>query len=270
MDNNQLTGQVASAAGKPPSLDDKQKALQAAKAEADRLRDEAQAKQEEVKQRQVQVDALVRALESYKKPAADAMKKALEAAMMLIAREAKFAALTVKDQRDAIDKKIVDYDADIAARTSRYENLQTAAARDADAARKAATLALDAEAQYEASKNTPKALEGKMKELVALIDEAAKAKGQGAYPVMYFLIGRAEALAQQLDIPAAEAYEAELVRLRDVADGDRAMAAQTAAAAAASASAVLEEAKKLAAASGTLRSDLLKELKDMPVLASVQ
>jgi hypothetical protein len=80
---------------------------------------------------------------------------------------------------------------------------------------------------------------------------------------MYFLIGQAGALADTLTIPAADTFETELIARRNAADKAKAEATEAVAAAARGAEAYQDAEKKHAAAKTSLRSDVLKALKDM-------
>jgi ElaB/YqjD/DUF883 family membrane-anchored ribosome-binding protein len=271
MDNSQLNGQAATSApipqtaveNKGESLAAKQRKLQQAKDEAARLNQEVTAKQTEVKLRQVQFDELARSLDGYKKCSAESLQEQLDTARQLISQEGKQAAGAVKQKKSEIDAIIHRFGDGLQQKADNLEKAQEAVEAATETTRAAEAAAVAFQADYETIKKFPKATEQSLKEVTGLIDQAVKAEAQGEFAAMYFLIGQADALANTLMIPTADAFEAELIARRDEADKARAEATEAGAIAARAADAYLDAEKKHAAATTSFRGDVLKALKDM-------
>lgn len=245
------------------SLAEKQKRLQEARKEAARLNQEAAAKQAEVKQRQKQVDELTRSLDGYQGAAVDAMQEQLDDALREIEHEQKRAVEALKDKAPQVTEIINK----LAAAVQEKEELRAAALAAAekadDTARDAEKAAAYAQTAYEAIRNAPKATEDALKDLTGLLDQAAKAKSQGDYPAMHFLLLEAEAVTERVVIEPAEDYEAALIAQGDAAHKAKLEAAAAAASAEHAADSYADAKKQHDAASNSYRTTVLKALKDI-------
>ncbi len=119
--------------------------------------------------------------------------------------------------------------------------------------------------QYALLKGLPKTLDGQMKDLKSLVDQAAKAESQGDVVAMYFLLSEASTMASGLKIPTPEEYQTPLTEGQELSESAKADAAAKKTNAD-QLTAVYTAAKaKSDAAQASRRTDLLKTLKTIKV-----
>lgn len=116
---------------------------------------------------------------------------------------------------------------------------------------------------YDKLKKEPKERETQLKELEGLVDQATKTEAQGDYVGLYFLVGEAKSLEQEIKIPPVEDYTAQLRDAQSALD----TAKQAAAGAKAKSNEMLEAYNKAQKANldakTSRRGDLLSALKSV-------
>ena len=247
----------------PNNLAALEQRLLAAKEEAATLNLQASAKQTEVKARQAQFDDLARSLDGYQKCVSEAAQEQLDKAQESIGEKRQQAADAVKAVKGQIDPVIQRFADALIQKTNNRDAALAASEAAITASNNADELQLLAQAEYDAVKNLPKATDALLKELAQLLDQATKAQTQGDYIAMYFLIQEAEAVADSIKIMPASQFEAELIARRNDADQARLQAVQQRGQMERAAEAYAEARRKVDAAAGSRRSDVLKALKDL-------
>jgi DNA repair exonuclease SbcCD ATPase subunit len=220
---------------------------------------QAQVKSLEAKQADIQ-----KALTGY-----DQLSKSIEQQLTevesSISQKTAMAEAAVKDVKPKIDKTIADFDDALKqqsdAAKAAWDSSRKAAA-DSDASAQAAQ---QKDLQYASIRSLPKALDGQMKDLKGLVDQAAKAEAQGDVVAMYFLLSEASTLANGLKIPTQEEYQASLTEAQDAAESAKADAATKKTNADQLSAAYTSAKAKSDAAQASRRPDLLKSLKTIKV-----
>jgi chromosome segregation ATPase len=191
------------------------------------------------------------------------MQHKLDDEQTTIGKKRPTAEFKVKDLKDAIDEKIVDFDAALADQANGVAATTEAATKASATAEQAAQALLDKKAAFTTLKSEPTALNGKLAEIKTLIAEVAKAEAEDDAVAMYFYLSEAAALTKGLSIPTLSDHKNHLVAAQsDVENAKTAAAAKTADSD--KAAAASDTAKKAYdAARASRRTDLLAALREV-------
>ena len=256
----------------PPNPDDdlkkkKQKDLDALLQQQTDLTKAIASLQAEIKALQTKIDEVTQATAGYDKSAAD-MQDQLDAGQALIVQKDNIAIAVIKDLKDAVDKRIADFDralAQQAAAVTDASNKSEAAATDAAAAEAAAA---DKQAAFDRLKRTPKDLDAAFKDLTAVIAQITKAEAQNDFVGMYLLVGEAKTIADGIHVPSLKDYTAGIRAAQADADQAKAAAATKRATADQLAAAYAAARQAYDAAVKSRRTDLLNVLKAIKAKAA--
>jgi len=163
----------------------------------------------EIKVLEARIAEVKKATDGYTAAAASEQQE-LDADVKLIEQKGSMASAAVKDQQKAIDAIVQGVDDDISGQGKNIRTLQTGvdnAQQDSDAA--AADWKAKADA-YNGLKQTQKNIDDQLKQIKALIDQAAKAESQNDVVSMYFLLEEASAAAKAVTILTPDDYTAAL------------------------------------------------------------
>jgi chromosome segregation ATPase len=192
------------------------------------------------------------------------LRQDLDDAQKIISQKIKMAEAAVKDQRDAIDKKIADFDKSLTTQTANVQASWDASKAATTAADEAERDSLEKAAAYTKLKNAPKVTEEQIKGIRAIIDQAIKAQDDVAS--MYFLLNEAKQMASTIIVSSPTDYQNALMRAQDLAEQARAIAMAKRAEADKAGAAYAEARKALEAAQSSRRIDLTKSLKEIKAL----
>jgi hypothetical protein len=166
---------------------------------------QAQIKTLEAKRAEIQ-----KATDGYDKAAAD-MKQELDAQKAAVGKKRGIAEFAIKDLKDQLDQKILDFDKALADQGKTVAAAADTAATAVAAVEKATQEARDKQAEYTTLQNVPKSVGSKLTELKLLVDEVAKAEAQDDFVAMYFYLREAALQADGIVIPTPEDYKKQLV-----------------------------------------------------------
>jgi len=215
-----------------------------------------------IKTAEAQLAEVAKATEGYDKSGPQ-MQHELDDDEKAIAKKRSLAESNIKDLKDAIDKKIAEFDKALAAQGKAAGSAADAAAKARAAADGAMQDLQDKQAAFAALKDNPKAAAAKLKELKGLLNEIAKAEAQDDSVAVYLYVVEAAALADDMSIAAPDAYRAQLVDSQSqIEKAKNAAAAKKADFDKANAAAAGAR-KKFETALASRRADLLKVLREV-------
>jgi DNA repair exonuclease SbcCD ATPase subunit len=203
-----------------------------------------------------------KATAGYDKAAAD-MTRELDDYKALISRKHTIAEITIRELKEPIEKKILDFDKNLADRDKAVTTATDNAAQAAADSDKAILAIRDKESAYTALQNQPKTLETKLKDLKVLIDQVAKAEAQDDFVAMYFYLREAALQAEGIVIPTPDDYKKQLVAGQSQIEAATTEAAAKKAGADTAATATVDAKKAYDTALASRRSDLLKVLHEV-------
>lgn len=255
------------AAGSPPpddqaELDKKNKELDTVNAEFHDAAARVATLTAEVKILEARIADAKKAIDAYG-AGSPSQQKELDDDLKLIAQKWAMASAAVKNQKDAIDKIVKSVDDDIAAQSAKVDGLQKAVDK---ASQEYATAAADWKVKsdaYAAIKQTQKTTDDQLKQIKALIDQAAKAETQDDVVAMYFLLEEALTAAKAVTIISADEYAAKLKAAQADAESSKATSAAEKSELDAFSKQYADAQTQLAAAIAARRSTILTKLKEI-------
>jgi DNA repair exonuclease SbcCD ATPase subunit len=226
------------------------------------LQEKAATTQALLKTTEAQLAEIAKATDGYDKSGVD-MQHELDDGQKTIAKKRSTAEFKIKDLKDTIDKKIVDFDAALTDQAKAVAAAAQAATNASAAADQAAQTLRDKQSAFATAKNEPKALAAKLQELDALVAAITKAEVDDDATAMYFYISEATAVAKDISVPTPDDYKKQLVAAQSAVEDAKTAVAATKADSDKTAAATADAKKAYDAARGTRRSDLLKALRDV-------
>jgi hypothetical protein len=178
----------------------------------------------------------------------------------VIASKLPLAEAGIKDHKEVVDKIIAAAKQTLKDQSTEVDALGGKAAEALQTCAEGASDAAGKQASYADLKNTQKDIEGALKEIKSLIDQASAAETQGNMPAMYFLLKEGSELAN-VTIPEPAAFESKL----KLVQADAETAKQRASAEKADFDKKTQDhqdaQKELKSATAGLRADVLTQLK---------
>jgi hypothetical protein len=226
--------------------------------------------QAEIKVLEAKLAEIQKATDGYGKVAAD-MKQELDAQKAVIGKKRGIAEFAIKELKDQLDKKILDFDKALTEQDKAVAAAVNTATQAVAAVDKATQDARDKQTAYATLQNQPKSLGSKLAELKLLVDEIGKAEAQDDFVGMYFYLREAALQADGIVIPNPDDYKNQLVAGQAEIETANAAVVDKKTDDAKAATAVADTKKAFDAAWASRRTELLKVLHDVkaPAPASV-
>jgi chromosome segregation ATPase len=197
------------------------------------------------------------------------LQKNLNEIQRTITQKLAMAEVAVKDVKSKIDKAVGDFNDSLKQKEDATEKARENAKGAAAESEAAAVDSQQKDQAYMAIKALPKSLEGQLKDLKSLLDQAAKVDSQSDLVSVYFLLAEAQTLARTIKITSAKAYQESVEAAQDAAHKAK-DEASTKRGNSDKLSVTYDAAKAaLDAARGSRRADILRVLKDVQLPAAV-
>lgn len=249
-------------ANSSPTLEDDRDAKLAA---LHQVQAEIQQDTQKVNALQAEINVLNAKINDVKQAAAgydpQAMQNQLNQEKIAITQKIGIAEAAIKDKQAQIDDTIKKFDADLKSQGDKVTKAKSDYADAAKAAKDADAIAQQKQADYDATKKTPKDVDAALRDVKSLLDQANKAEGAGDYVSVYFLAGEAKVGADKVQIPSLDEFNKSLRSAQDDAEKAKSDTADKKAAADKLWAAFTDAKKKYDAAQVSRRTDLLKVLK---------
>jgi DNA repair exonuclease SbcCD ATPase subunit len=226
------------------------------------LNQKASGIQADIKTLEAKLAEIEKATDGYDKSSAD-MQRELDDDEKAIGRKRTIAECAIKELKDLIDKKILDFDGALENRGNAVKTADDKATQAAAAADNAIKDWQAKQSAYATLKNQPKTLAAKLKDLKALVDEIAKAEMQDDPVAMYFYVSEAAALAKGISVPPPADYTKQLIAQQAATEAATTIAEAKKADSDTAATAAADAKKTFDAALSSRRADLLKVLHDV-------